>query len=154
MSNNGRLQVVPSIFTVIEKDGKYLLLRRANTGYMDGWYDLPAGHLEDREKFKAGAVRELKEEANIDAHPKDLSLLHFHQNHTNEPPHYGYIFLARKWQGQPKIMEPGKCDDMGWFGLNELPEKTLPYTKKALENLRDFKEPSTSYHGPGTIKNI
>ncbi len=153
MSSNGRLKVVPSVFTVIEKDGKYLLLRRFSTGYMDGWYDLPAGHLENQEKFKDGAVRELKEEVNIEADPEALELIHIHQNHTGDPPHYGYIFFAKKWGGEPKIMEPDKCDDMGWFSLDNLPEKLLPYTRLALENLANFKQPSLSYHEPGSIKN-
>lgn len=151
MSNNGRLKVVPSIFTIVEKDDKFLLLRRANTGYADGWYDLPAGHLEDQEKLQDGAARELAEEAGLTASPADLKLVHVHQNHTNpENPHYGYIFYAAKWTGEPKIMEPNKCDDMGWFAPDELPEKTLPYTKAAIKALGKDKV-STSYHEPNSI---
>ena len=56
MSNNGRLTVVPSVFTIVERGRRVLLLRCANTGYADGWYDLPAGHLEPHEKFTDGAV--------------------------------------------------------------------------------------------------
>lgn len=146
------IKVVPSVFTIIEKDGKYLLLRRANTGYMDGWYDLPAGHLEDREELKDGAVRELKEETGLVALPNDLRLVHVYQNHTDEPPHYGYIFFARMWTGTPEILEPSKCDDMGWFDLDKLPEKTLPYTRQALGSLGQ-KDVSTSYHKPKSITN-
>lgn len=151
MNHNGRLKVVPSIFTLIEKAGKFLLLRRANTGYADGWYDLPAGHLEDQEKLQDGAVRELAEEAGLKADPDDLKLVHVHQNHTNPSnPHYGYIFYATKWSGEPKIMEPDKCDDMGWFAANGLPEKTLPYTKAAIKAL-NLGKVSTSYHAPNSI---
>lgn len=127
------IKVVPSVFTIVEKDNKFLLLRRKATGYMDGWYDLPAGHLEDQEKLKEGAVRELQEETGLIASPADLELVHVYQNHTNEPPHYGYIFLASRWKGQPRIMEANKSDHMDWFALDELPEKTLPYTHQALK---------------------
>jgi ADP-ribose pyrophosphatase YjhB (NUDIX family) len=145
------IKVVPSVFVVIEKDNKFLLLRRAGTGYMDGWYDLPAGHLEDQEELKAGAARELYEEASLKVVPADLKLTHVYQNHTGEPPHYGYMFVAKKWSGEPKIMEPEKCDDIGWFSIEAFPSKTLPYTKFALKNLNN-PEVLITYHGPGTIK--
>lgn len=152
MSNNGRLKVIPSVFVAIIKDGKVLLLRRANTGWLDGWYDLPAGHLEDQEGLKEGALRELKEEAGLEAKPEDLELAHVYQNHHNpEAPHYGYIFLARKWQGTPKVMEPKKCDDIAFFELSHLPARTSPYVRAALENL-DTPGVSISYHAPGSIK--
>ena len=151
MSNNGRLKVVPAVFTIVERDGKVLLLRRAHTGYADGWYDLPAGHLEDQEELKAGAARELTEETGLRAEQKDLELVHVHQNHNNaEAPHYGYIFVAKKWQGEPKIMEPDKCDDMAWFSPEDLPAKTLPYTKAAIINLIT-PGVSLSYHAPGWL---
>jgi len=150
MSNNGRLQVVPAVFTLVEKDGKFLLLRRANTGYMDGWWDAPAGHLENEEKLKDGAIRELREETNLDAKPEDLSLVHIYQNHTTPPPHYGYIFYASAWSGQPEIMESQKCDGMGWFGPNELPNNILPHTREAIQNVRTGNV-EISYHPPNSI---
>ncbi|HVO86685.1 MAG TPA: NUDIX domain-containing protein [Candidatus Binatia bacterium] len=152
MSNNGKLKVVPSVFVAIISDGKVLLLRRANTNWLDGYYGLPAGHLEDQEQLKDGAVRELKEEAGLEAEPKDLRLIHIYQNHHNaDAPHYGYIFQASAWSGQPKIMEPDKCDDIGFFPLNDLPEKIEPYVKEALNQL-GADEVTISYHAPGSIK--
>ena len=150
-NNNGRLRVTPSVFTIIIKDGKVLLLRRYNTSWLDGWYDLPAGHLEDQEKLKNGAVRELKEEANITAAPSDLKLVHIYQNHDRpDTPHYGYMFLAKKWSGTPRIMEKNKCDDMGWFKLEDLPEKTSAYAREALKNING-NEVTISYYSPGSM---
>lgn len=144
------IKIVPSVFAIVEKDGKYLLLRRSGTGFMDGWYDLPAGHLEDQEKLRDGAARELKEETSIITESKDLKLVHLYQNHSDEPAHYGHIFLAKKWRGEPKIMEPAKCDRMAFFAVAELPEKTLPYSREALENLGKS-EVGLSYHEPGSL---
>jgi 8-oxo-dGTP diphosphatase len=152
MSNNGRLKVVPAVFVAIINDGAVLLLRRANTNWMDGYYDLPAGHLEDREHLKDGALRELREEAGIKVASKDLKLIHIHQNHhIPDAPHYGYIFQADTWEGEPKIMEKDKCDDMKFFSLNSLPDKITPYVKEALEKLGS-NEVTISYHAPGSIK--
>jgi 8-oxo-dGTP diphosphatase len=150
--SNGSLKVVPSVFTIVGRNKKVLLLRRANTGWLDGWYDLPAGHLEDQEKLKAGAARELKEETGIIVAVKDLRLAHVYQNHHRpENPHYGFIFQASKWRGKPKIVEPDKCADMGFFALDKLPPKLTPYVREALENL-DSPEVTISYQAPGSIK--
>ncbi len=151
MSNNGKLQVIPSVFVAIVRDGKVLLLRRQNTGWLDGYYDLPAGHLEDQEPLKEGAARELKEESGITVKPEDLKLIHVHQNHHRpEVPHYGYIFLAKKWEGQPKLVEPEKTDDLGFFDLSNLPKKITPYVREALEQLGSD-QVTISYHAPGSI---
>ena len=144
------IKVVPSVFIAVIKDGKVVLIRRKNTGWIDGWYDLPAGHLESGETFQECAVRELQEETGLKAKTEDLSLIHVHQNHNGpKAPHYGYIFLAKKWTGEPSLVEPQKSDDIGWFKLDNLPDKISPYVKYALENLGDV--PTTSYHGPRSI---
>lgn len=151
MSSNGRLRVIPSVFVAALKDGKVLLLRRHNTGWIDGSFDLPAGHLEDQEKLRDGAVRELKEETGLQASPKNLFLIHVYQNHHNpKAPHYGYIFATKKWRGEPKIMEPHKCSEMGFFPLSKLPKETAPYIKEALKNLNSS-HVSDSYWAPGSI---
>lgn len=119
---------------------------------MDGYYDLPAGHLENQEKLKEGAARELKEEAGITVEPDDLKLIHLHQNHhVPEQPHYGYIFLAKKWQGHPKLVEPEKSDDIDFFSLDNLPQKITPYVKEALDKLGSD-EVTISYHPPNSIE--
>jgi 8-oxo-dGTP diphosphatase len=152
MSNNGRLKVIPAVFIAMIKNDAVLLLRRANTNWMDGYYDLPAGHLEDLEHLKDGALRELREETGIKIKHKDLKLIHIHQNHhRQEAPHYGYIFLAETWKGEPKIMEKDKCDDMKFFSLKSLPKKITPYVKEALEKLGS-NEVTISYHAPNSIK--
>lgn len=149
---NGDFRVVPAVFTILLKDKKVLLLKRKNTAWLNGFYDLPAGHLEDQETLQDGAARELLEEAGIKVDTSDLRLVHIHQNHHRaEEPHYGYIFLAKKWTGEPKIMEPEKCDDIQFFDLDDLPEKMPPYTRYALEQLTK-QEVSLSYHAPGSIK--
>lgn len=153
MSKNGKLKVVPTVFGMVIKDGKVLLLRRANTNWLDGWYDLPAGHLEDQEKLKDGAIRELTEETGLTAKPEDLRLVHIYQNHHNpNEPHYGHVFLVKKWSGQPRIMEPHKSDDLGFFDINNLPEKLAPYSRAAIEKANEvsvsfsFFEPDSMTH--------
>ena len=44
-----------------------------------------------------------------------------------------FFFTTKKWQGEPKIMELDKCDDLSWFDINNLPENMVPYIKQAIE---------------------
>ncbi len=117
---------------------------------MDGYYDLPAGHLERGESLEECAARELKEETDLEVEPKDLSLAHiFLDEQSPEKTYLAFMFVAEKWSGKPKNMEPERSSDLGFFDLAELPSKTRPHT---LEMLKDFTRDSSlkiSYFEPG-----
>jgi 8-oxo-dGTP pyrophosphatase MutT (NUDIX family) len=46
--------------------------RRANTGFKDGWYTLPAGHVKPGERFAEAAVREAREETGVSILAQDV----------------------------------------------------------------------------------
>src|SRR5690349_14744195 len=69
-----RHKVVPAVYVLFERDGKLLLLRRANTGYMDGKYSLPSGHLDGDEPAVSAAAREAEEEVGMRLTPEQLEL--------------------------------------------------------------------------------
>ena len=50
---------------IIEKEGKYLLVQEAKKKCYEKW-NVPAGHLDFNESLKQGAIREIKEETNLD----------------------------------------------------------------------------------------
>ena len=131
-----RLRVVPAVYITILKKKKIFLLRRFQTGYLDGYWDLPSGHVEAGETLKECCVRELKEETSLKTKISDLKLIHVYQNFANpESAYFGYIFRADHWQGRPSIQEPTKCDDMNFFLLSKLPPKIVPQVKEALNNI-------------------
>lgn len=121
-----------------DKTGRVLLHRRYNTGYMDGRYDLPSGHVEQGESVLQAAVRELQEETGTKVKQKDLKLWHINQFSANEQEYYNFFFTADSWQGEPTIMEKNKCDDMQFFPLANLPKLTAG-SHVALADLDDKK---------------
>lgn len=129
---NTRFKLILSIYLILIKDGKVLLLRRANTGYEDGKYGLPAGHADGNESARVATAREAKEEAGIEVNPEDLKFTHC-MHRLQEDERVDFFFAADKWEGEPKNMEPEKCDDLSWFPLDDLPPNTIPYIKQALE---------------------
>lgn len=44
-----RFRIISGAYLILQKGEKVLLSRRYNTGYRDGEWGLPAGHLEENE---------------------------------------------------------------------------------------------------------
>ena len=53
-----RLKLKIAVYIILIKDGKILLGRRFNTGWQDGNYGLPSGHLEPEESMMEALLRE------------------------------------------------------------------------------------------------
>lgn len=115
-----------------------LLSERKNTGYMDGWFSLPAGHIEDGETLTDGTIREIQEETGILLRRKDVRLVHVMHRRSNDI-RMDFFFLVKSWNGEPTNTEPDKCSRLQWFPVKRLPEHTIPYIKEAIEKYRQSK---------------
>lgn len=132
-----RFTLRSAVYLNLERENRILLVRRFNTGWMDGMYSLIAGHLDGKETVTQAMVREAKEEAGIDVRSEDLHVVHTMHRKSNERLEYIDFFLtADQWQGEPKICEPNKCDKMQWFDPTNLPDNLLPYVKNAIESYK------------------
>lgn len=138
MSNKERPMFRSAMFVAIENEnGEYLLQRRANTGFLDGYYDLVSGHLEYNESCETCAVREAKEEVGLHIAPTDLKLVALFQ--SNFEPNIKYlncIYTTNRYTGSPAIGEPKKIDDMKWFAPSHFPEKLTVGTRVFLQSLK------------------
>lgn len=123
-----------SVHVFLQREGKILLLRRFNTGYEDGKYSVPAGHIDGNEIVRAALAREAKEEVGVDVAIEDLAFAHVMHRKRAVPGEYiDFFFTADKWKREVKNMEPNKCDELEWFRLDSLPNNIVPYVKQALE---------------------
>jgi len=130
-----RNKAIPAVYILLEKDGKILLGRRCNTGYQDGNYQVPAGHVEEEELPTEAIIRETKEEVNIDLVAENIELVHvgYRPKHDPTGDRIDLFFKAKQWSGEVKNMEPEKCDDLNWFSWNNLPENTVFHVREAFE---------------------
>ena len=126
-----RFKIIPTSHLILVKDGKILLLRRFNTGWGDGNYSVIAGHLDGNETFLQAMIREAKEEAGIELSQEDLEVVHVVHRKSNEE-RIDFFILAKRWKGEPRNVEPHKCDDLSWFEMDKLPENTIPYIRQAI----------------------
>lgn len=117
------------------RDNQILLIRRFRTGYMDGYYSVPAGHLDRGEAVRMAAVREAHEEVGVQIDPANIRFASvFHRLEGDE--RVDFFVHIRQWSGEPFNAEPGKCDNILWADVDALPENTIPYVRRAIENFR------------------
>lgn len=130
-----RNTAVPSSYLILIKNGEILLGRRTNTSYYDGYYALPAGHVEAGELPITGLVREAAEEIGIQIAPEDVKLVHtmYRAKHDETGERVDFFFVVDKWSGEVVNNEPHKCDDLKWFPFGQLPEKMMHHVQYALE---------------------
>ncbi len=128
-----RFSVKITVGLLLINNGKILMMKRKNTGYMDGMYAFVAGHVEEEESLKQAMVREVKEEAGIDIKEQDLEFI----CGIREKSHCRYInffFKTDKYEGTPKIMEMDKCEKLEWIDIDKIPENTIEAEKRAIKN--------------------
>lgn len=132
-----RHRIVPAAYLILQKGNEILLSRRFQTGYMDGMYSLPAGHVDPGESVRACAVREGMEEIGVLVRPEDLTLVHTCSRVSIENERVDLFFRASTWSGEIQNKEPEKCDDLAFFSLDALPETTIPYVREILLGVRE-----------------
>ncbi|MBI3624017.1 NUDIX domain-containing protein [Candidatus Saccharibacteria bacterium] len=123
-----RHQITPAVYLIFRDGPKICLLRRFQTGWRDGEYTLPSGHLENRESIIQAAIREAKEEVGAIIRPEDLDFKHVVNRRTEERDHerVDFFFEVNHYQGQLINNEPHKADELGWFDIDKLPADTVP----------------------------
>lgn len=129
------MNIPTGVHILLEREGRVLLQRRAGTGFFDGQYSLPGGHVEEGESLFQTAIREAREELAIDLAAESLTLIG--AVHRRSDTHRIDFFVdAGAWRGEPCIAEPDKCDRLAWFALEALPDETVPYIRAALGQAR------------------
>jgi 8-oxo-dGTP diphosphatase len=115
------------------KDNRVLLLRRFKTGWQDGNYSVPAGHVDAGETVTSASIREAREETGVDLQARDIEVVHV-MHRKSEEERIDFFLIVRYWTGEITNREPHKCDDLRWFSLEALPVSLIPYVKQGLES--------------------
>lgn len=124
------------------RENQILLLRRLNTGFEDGNYSVPAGHLDGDEPVRAAAQREALEEVGVHIDTNDIafaSVMHRKSGDTlsGTGERVDFFVHIKAWEREPFNAEPDKCDQLRWCDVAALPENTIPYVQQAIKNFRD-----------------
>jgi 8-oxo-dGTP diphosphatase len=103
----------------VVKNGMVLLGKRKKT-HGSGHWGFPGGHLEFGESVEACAQRELSEETGLKA--LSVRLGSWTSDLIEPAKHYITILtFVDHFEGEPKLVEPHKCEGWEWFSWEELP---------------------------------
>tara|TARA_R110002020_G_scaffold109834_2_gene254062 strand:- start:766 stop:1215 length:450 start_codon:yes stop_codon:yes gene_type:complete len=117
----GELKTV-GIVACLNNKQQFLIIRRSDIDNREGQWTIPGGHIEEGDcTIEHGAVRELKEEANLTCDVCDLIYL-------GQPKPEKFYFLTQKWSGEVKVDKPNpetgeiEHDDWKWMTIDEIKE--------------------------------
>jgi 8-oxo-dGTP diphosphatase len=120
---------------VLNADGGILLGLRKNA-HGDGQWSLPGGHMEWEESLFECAAREVKEETDLEI--EGITKVDFTNDvFEDNGLHYITLFVkATKWKGEPKVMEPDKCEEWEWVHWEDFPENIFLPIKNLRKQLK------------------
>ncbi|MBI2074498.1 MAG: NUDIX domain-containing protein [Candidatus Levybacteria bacterium] len=123
---------------IINREGKVFLEFRGKKARNEkAKWACPGGGLEFGESMKDSIVREMKEEYGFEIEPLEQMDAIDHII-PKEKQHWIAIgYLCKVKRGTPKILEPEKCEKIGWFTIEEMAKMPLAIpTKHRLMGLR------------------
>ncbi|WP_245717413.1 NUDIX hydrolase [Nocardia jejuensis] len=137
-----RHTLIGDVHLMLRRGDELLFGRRHNTGFEDGAWHLPSGHLEVDESMVTALVREAAEEIGVRIAPHDVAFSHVMHN-SSAGGRIAFFFAVHNWQGEPINLEQDKCSELAWFQLDSLPAHMIPYCRTALEYVQSGQPFST-----------
>ncbi len=125
---------------IIDDSGRLFLAQRGPLAKNErGLWEFPGGSVEFGETLADALRREMHEEYGIEIAVGELldvvdHILPEEGQHWVSP-----TYLCHIVSGAPRILEPGKCSQIGWFAPEDVPDNLTVITR---ENLRHYLESS------------
>lgn len=132
------MKVIIGVGAIILKNKNILLTKRvSNKKNFPNFWTIPAGRLESTDKFlEIGAIREVKEEVNLDFIPKKK--FNFYETYINNQRIISIIFIG-SYSGKLKFLK-SEISKINWFTYKEAKKLKLAFAyKKTIEDLHDLK---------------
>ena len=127
----------------IFKNGKFLMGKRKGA-HGEGSWSVPGGNLDFGETIENGAKREVKEETGVTI--SDLKIVGVTNDiFRKDEKHYVTIWVtSRLSKGNPRITEPDKFIELGWYDFKNLPTPLFLPWKQLLKSdfLPKIKKPT------------
>ncbi len=134
-----RFKIISDVHFLLFREDTVLLHQRKNTGYMDGWYSVPGGHIEDNEPASHALCREVFEETGIFLSPDQVKPVHIMHRKSNDIRFTTFWSAIGEVTQTPQNMEPQKSDDVRFFPLHSLPSNLVPYVRFTIDQVLEGK---------------
>ena len=131
------LRIGVGVGVMVFKNNQVLLGRRLGS-HGEGEYAFPGGHLDHLESIEKCAQREVMEETGMKI--KNIKFLRLYNLKEYAPKHYIDIGMTAEWEsGNPKLLEPNKCEGWNWYDLDNLPQPLFATTETYLDAIKNGK---------------
>jgi len=116
---------------ILRREGKVLIAQRSSElEWAPGAWHFPGGSVEEGESVTDAAVREISEELGVLISPADLKLQGVVAYDVDDGEDSDvFYFSTSVWQGEPKIMEPDRCQGLRWVNDGEIPDNSIEHAK-------------------------
>ena len=120
---------------VVDDKGRLFLARRGPLAKNErGRWEFPGGSVEFGEKLADALKREMREEYGIEIEVRHLldvadHILPDEGQHWVSP-----TYVCAITSGEPQILEPGKCTEIGWFDPGVMPSDLTVITRENLQH--------------------
>lgn len=122
---------------IVNERGELFLARRGPLAKNErGLWEFPGGSVEYGERLEEALKREIREEYGLEIEVGELldvvdHILPDEGQHWVSP-----TYLCKPVSDDPKILEPGKCTEIGWFPPDQAPVSLTIISRQNLENYR------------------
>jgi 8-oxo-dGTP diphosphatase len=124
---------------IVNKEGYLFLARRGPKAKNErGLWEFPGGSVEFGETLMQALQREMFEEYAIQVSVGELVDV---VDHILPEEHQHWVsptFICQILSGEPSIQELEKCTEIGWFGVDQVPNELTQITKLNLEHYRQI----------------
>ena len=124
---------------IVDSPGRLLLAKRGPKAKNErGLWEFPGGSVELGETLAEALHREMREELGIEIVVGELldvvdHILKEEGQHWVSP-----TFICTIASGEPRIKEPEKCAEIGWYHTNEIPEKLTQISHQSLTHYLQY----------------
>ncbi len=125
---------------IVNENGELFLARRGPLAKNErGLWEFPGGSVEFGERLADALRREIREEYGMEIEVGPLldvvdHILPDEGQHWVSP-----SYICKPAPGsQPRILEPGKCTEIGWFAPEHAPHDLTVISRSNLEHYREF----------------
>lgn len=116
---------------IFNDEGRMFITKRGQkTQNERGKWDLPGGAVEVGETLADALKREIKEENDIDIEVIELLHIHDHILPDDNQHWIAPTFICRIVSGEPRILEPEKCEEIAWMTIEDVAQLDLSSTTK------------------------